>query len=71
MWYAVFDIETGRLYSVGEDLGKNLPDTLGVLEVGDDLPSHPWDETARAFVAPKPEPVAEPAPEPRRRGDGR
>lgn len=52
MWYAIFDIVTGRLLSLTTVQPQTLPDGLGIVTVGTTYPvdTHMWDDATRAFV---------------------
>lgn len=49
-WYAVWNRETGRLFSIGTSLADPLPDELSALEMDEQPDPVDWDEGERAFV---------------------
>lgn len=53
MWYAVHDVTTGRLRSLGTVLPPQLPDGLAALPLGataPDLATTMWDDATRGFL---------------------
>lgn len=52
-WLAIYEEETGRLVSVATEVADPVPQGLGVLECGEEMPkAAQWDAGQRAFVTP-------------------
>lgn len=52
MWYAGYDKNTKRLYSIGTVIAKVIPDNFVVIELGEDFDpdTKAWDETLLNFI---------------------
>jgi len=51
MWYSVFNLENGRLYSVGTEIAEEVPEEFGVVETEEEPQVALWDEETRQYAA--------------------
>lgn len=56
MWYAIYDVATGQLRSVGTVLTDPLPSGLAAVECGDSRPDGEWSSVTLEFVPRSPLP---------------